>query len=404
MTETVCAAGSSTDKKKNEYKPGPVIMETGVPGVRLDFNSGVRLLLEESEGYHLRITDRDAMIVMYDADISSKYVETKKKYYIDYLVELWKDGHKVLTHSFDLKGRNVKICCPVGGVLGDVLAWFPYAEEFRKKHNCNVYCMVSKEHAEIFRPAYPMIRFVSEEETVPECYATYYMGAYKDPSYAPVDHRQAGLSGSIPYILGLELKEVRPVLTPCAERPIKEPYVCIAVQTTAQRKYWNNARGWDYTVDYLKKLGYRVLCIDRNRTNPIGDYRNEMPAGAEDFTGNLPLQQRIDLLGHADFFIGLSSGLSWLAWGAGTPVIMISGFSLPQTEFYTPYRVIQYHSCYGCWNDVTVEMLTKDKLYCPRHQGTKRMFECSRFITPEYVCKVIDRLMADYGLPGREGV
>ena len=157
-------------------------------------------------------------------------------------------------------------------------------------------------------------------------------------------------------------------------------------------------------MDYLKKLGYRVLCIDRNRTNPIGDYRNEMPAGAEDFTGNLPLQQRIDLLGHADFFIGLSSGLSWLAWGAGTPVIMISGFSLPQTEFYTPYRVIQYHSCYGCWNDVTVEMLTKDKLYCPRHQGTKRMYECSRFITPEYVCKVIDRLMADYGLPGREGV
>ena len=35
---------------------------------------------------------------------------------------------------------------------------------------------------------------------------------------------------------------------------------------------------------------------------------------AQDFTGDRPLQERIDLIKDADMFLGLSSGLSWLAW------------------------------------------------------------------------------------------
>ena len=120
--------------------------------------------------------------------------------------------------------------------------------------------------------------------------------------------------------------------------------------------------------------------------------------GAEDFTGQIPLQERIDLLYHADFFIGLSSGLSWVANGVGKPVIMISGFTLPFNEFKTPYRLINYHVCNGCWNDTTVTFDHHDFEWCPRHKGTERQFECSRFITPDAVCRMIDKLMADYGL------
>ncbi|MEJ0003708.1 MAG: hypothetical protein WDN30_09295 [Pararobbsia sp.] len=36
--------------------------------------------------------------------------------------------------------------------------------------------------------------------------------------------------------------------------------------------------------------------------------------------------ERARWLKHAAFFVGLSSGLSWLAWAAGTPVVLISGF------------------------------------------------------------------------------
>ena len=125
---------------------------------------------------------------------------------------------------------------------------------------------------------------------------------------------------------------------------------------------------------------------------------NIIPYGAEDFTGKLPLQERIDLLAQADFFVGLSSGLSWLANGVGIPVVLISGFTLPLNEFPTPYRVINYHVCNGCWNDTQIVFDHKDFEWCPRLKGTERQFECSRYITPEAVNKVIDRLMADHKL------
>ena len=384
------------------FDPGPLARETGLPGVKLDFNCGVRMLLPEGGKYRVRISDQDAGLVLFDSEVKPGFVGTKKKYYIRYLVELWKDGRKVLTHHMDPAGKKVRVCFPTGGVLGDVMAWFPYVEEFRKKHGCEMYCTISQIHADVFRPAYPDIHYVTTKDPIPDIYATYYLGAFTDSEYAPMDHRLSGLAQCAGLLLGLGAREIRPVLTPCARRPIPEPYVCIATQASGQRKYWNNPRGWDVTVDYLKSRGYRVLCIDRDRIRPEGGFENAMPAGAEDFTGDRPLQERIDLLGHADFFIGLSSGLSWLAWGSGTPVVMISGFTLPMTEFYTPYRVIQYQTCNGCWNDSRLEVNSLTRLYCPRHEGTERAYECSRYITPELVCRTIDRLMADYGLPGRK--
>lgn len=71
----------------------------------------------------------------------------------------------------------------------------------------------------------------------------------------------------------------------------------------------------------------------------LGFTWNHIPYGAEDFTGNLPLAERIALLRHADFFIGLGSGLSWLAWSCRIPVVLISGFSLPGYEFCNRSRL-----------------------------------------------------------------
>lgn len=109
------------------------------------------------------------------------------------------------------------------------------------------------------------------------------------------------------------------------------------------------------------------------------------------------------MLAHADFFVGLGSGLSWLAWGAGVPVILISGFSLPHSEFYTPYRVINFHVCNGCWTDSSEEFVHADFAWCPRHENTEREFECTRFISAGQVCQHIDRLMADYDLDPKAG-
>ena len=394
-----------SEKKYVSFNPGPVVRESGLPGVKLDFNYGARIVLPDDADYHVRLTDQDTSSILYEADARGAMITSTKKYYINFKVEIWKEGKLALTHNLDLKGKKVHIKFPVG-TLGDILAWFPYAEEFRKKHQCQVCCSMSEEIGQLFAPAYPDITFLPPDTFPPDCYATYYMGIFfpaDDRFHQPTDFRVIGLALNIPYILGLDVVERRPILTPSKKRPIKEPYVCIAAQATSHAKYWNNTRGWMETIDFLKALGYRVLCIDKEKVHGSGRHWHTIPYGCEDFTGSLPLQERVDMLAHADFFIGLSSGLAWLAWGAGTPVIMVSGFTLPYNEFYTPYRVINFHVCNGCWTDSSEEFKHADFGWCPRHAGTEREFECTRFISSGQVCQTIQRLMSDYKLDPKKG-
>ena len=209
----------------------------------------------------------------------------------------------------------------------------------------------------------------------------------------PVDFRYVGLHKTAAYILDVEPIESPPVLDiGDVKRIIKEPYVCIAVQSSTQCKYWNNPYGWHEIVKWLKELGYRVLCIDKDPVWGQGLNWNCIPNGAEDFTGDQPLLERAALLKYTDFFIGLSSGLTWVAWAAGTPTVMISGFTHPNNEFQTPYRVFNHHTCNSCWNDPKHIFDHFDFMWCPRHKGTDRQFECTRLITVDHVKSVIGKI------------
>ena len=80
---------------------------------------------------------------------------------------------------------------------------------------------------------------------------------------------------------------------------------------------------------------------------------------------------------------------------------MISGFTHPTNEFATPFRVINYHACNSCWNDVRVRFDHKDFLWCPRHKDTPRQFECTRLITVDQVKAVIAKVPG-FGTRGRK--
>ncbi len=129
-------------------------------------------------------------------------------------------------------------------------------------------------------------------------------------------------------------------------------------------------------IAFLKASGYRVICIDQKPVHGAGMVWNHIPHGAEDETGDRPLAERARWLRHAAFFVGLSSGLSWLAWAAGTPVVLISGFTHPTNEFATPYRVINWHACNSCWNDVRASLRPQGFPVVPaprRHAAPVRM-------------------------------
>ena len=372
----------------------------GPPGIRYDFNYGCRVKVEGA-GWRVRLLDRDADIVLYDAEVADALVSSTKRYYVNFRIEVFRDGALVFEHDMDLRGKKVYARLPIGTV-GDVIAWFPYVDEFRKQHQCEMYLSMGEWLWELFADAYPDLHFVrpaEEDAAASGFYASYFLGIFfpsSDRTHQPVDFRLSGLQRTIAYLLGVPAQECRPrVGIRDTARRIAEPYVCIAAQASSQSKYWNNPAGWYETVKFLKSQGYRVLCIDRDATAGQGLHWNHIPYGAEDFTGNLPLQERASLLLHAEFFVGLSSGLSWLAWAVGTPVVMVSGFTHPQNEFDTPYRVINYHACNSCWNDTSIEFDNRNYLWCPRHAGTERQFECTRLITSAQVIGAIKRVIAD---------
>jgi len=389
------------------------VVDAGVPtrqgptGVRFDFNYGARVKVD-GPGWRVKLIDREAGHVLYDAAVEDALVTSTKRYYVNFRIEVRHQEQLVFEHDFDLRGQNVYFRLPVG-TLGDILAWFPYVEAFRLQHRCKVYLSMNPAIWSLFKDAYPELQFVQPEDEAArrsEFYASYYLGIFfpaTDRTHQPTDFRVSGLQKTIPHLLGLQPIERRAqIVVEDQARPIAEPYVCIASQASTQCKYWNHPTGWFDVVHYLKEQGYRVLCIDQKHAHGTGNNWNLIPYGAENFTGDLPLQQRANLLQHADFFVGLSSGLSWLAWTLEKPVVMVSGFTHPANEFFTPYRVIDYHACNSCWNDTNIEFDHHDFMWCPRHAGTERQFECTRLITPKQVITAIDRLMHDHHLDPRQ--
>jgi autotransporter strand-loop-strand O-heptosyltransferase len=379
----------------------PVI--EGPRGLRFDFNEGARVWLpSRSAGlWRVRLSDAGTGNTLYETSLGGGMVMSAKKWFFRCRVEVFDGDEPVLDHSYDARGRDVLIRFHIG-TLGDPIAWFPAAAAFAAEQGCRLTCCMSPLLIPLFRDAYPHIRFVTPAEADDRPYYAIYklMMFFGDHErlWNTCEGRTLSLQENAAYILGVPPRERRPILSlPDETRPIAEPYVCIATQATGQAKYWNNPDGWDETVAFLKGLGLRVICIDQKPVNAVGQIRNAIPRAAEDETGDRPLVERARWLRHATLFVGLSSGLSWLAWAAGAPVVMISGFTHPRNEFATPYRVINWHTCNSCWNDDTAPFDAADRadfLWCPRHKDTPRMFECSRLITAHHVISTIRRVPA----------
>ena len=381
---------------------GEIAVQTDIEGLRFDFNLGARIMVPKGK-WRVRIIDLSTATIVYDQTISDISVASRKRYYVPWLIEVFDEqGKLVFRHQYDPKGKKI-LLKNVSDALGDSIAWIPYAREFKKKHHCEIYYAMSPVVAELLKHDYPDINFIGPDDRPTDIYASYYLGCFSpchDRDCQPSSWHVLGLQRNVASILDLPRVEINPRLTPTSkERIIKEPYVCIAAQASSQAKYWNNPIGWMDVNKFLTDLGYRVLCIDKDRAYGKGYNPNRMPWGAEDFTGAHPLQERVNLLQYADFFIGLSSGVSWLAWAAGVPVIMISGFSLPELEFANPYRVINTNVCTGCFNDDAFDFEHGNFFWCPRNSDDKdREFECTRAISPTQVINTIKRLMQDFKL------
>lgn len=404
---------------------GEARFAAGVDGIQYDFNLGGRVQVPSNE-YKVQFIDLDLNeeipfreTVVHKVLYDEKMCNTNIIYHKHIGIRVSKNGQEIWRHDFNAKGKNVHIEMLHTRTIGDNICFMPAVEEFRRQHGCEVYVTIHKMYAEIFAPSFKEIHFIPSDYFVDETefntniweqlpkdiYATYYLevGYPAVPSAQKIDLRLSGMVQNCANILGVDYQnEFWPRLLPSehsAEKNIiKEPYVCIGMKGSKQCKDWNNPKGWGDVVRFLKAKGFRVLCIDGEDITKDMHYQDIIEAGCEEFTGMLPLQERIDLLHNAKFFMGVGSGLSWLAWAAGIPVVMISGFSLPHSEFYTPYRVINTEVCHGCWSEMRYKYQPCQYTPCPVHAGTSRQWECTTSITSEMVLEKVKRLLKDYNL------
>lgn len=326
---------------------------------------------------------------------NNMWTRLNRRYYTDWKVLVFNGvGLKIYEKDINLHDKRVYIALGSKS-LGDTLAWVPYLEEFRKKHSCEL--IVSTFLNDLFIEQYPDITFVKPGQTVDNIYAMYEVGWYYndegdiDYNRVPNNFRTQPLQKTASDILGLDYKEVRPKLK-LKESITPSKKVGIAIHGTAQSKYWNNENGWQEVVDYLKNLGYKVILYSIENDGYMGNYH---PKGIKQFPKS-SLQDVIYDMQTCEFFIGIGSGLSWLAWSVGIPVVLISGFSEAYTETkQNTYRVINKNVCTGCFNSHKLD--AGDWNWCPINKNTNKQFECTKTITAKHVISKIKQIDFDWG-------
>ena len=370
---------------------GGITGETGIPGLRMDFNTGLRLQLPAGN-WHVRISDYDTERIFFDEPASETILLSLENYYVHWQVDIYEGGEPVFSHLFDPCGQTVCFVAMDDCALGDAVAFLPYIAAFREKYDaCRLVCHVPQYLRGITHRYYPWLPLA--DHVPDDTYATYFFNTGLDNfTTLPIDGRTIPLHHVGMLTLGLARPAPRLPWKPAA-REISSPYVCVNVQASTPTKGWIYPDGWNIVCRRLKSMGYRVLCIDKEARHEQYGVTIVRPDEAEDFTGPRPLEERADLLSHADFLIGLSSGLSWLANSVGCPVIMIGGFSQYWYEFPEAYRVYNRFVCHGCLNDVRANYFQNT---CPRHAANAPDFlECSRSISPRQVMQAIEQLLDD---------
>ena len=322
----------------------------------------VEILDSNESEYSVEFYDASTEELVHKSVISQNcWSRASRQWYTDWkiIVRDHRSGETVHESRLDLRGKRVFICFESSS-LGDTLAWIPYAEEFRKKHNCKV--LVSTFHNYLFKDAYSEIEFLERGISADNVIATYRLGWFYhqdsedfDVHRNPQDPKSQEMQKTASDILGLEYRQIRPcIYKPNMPSTIEGKYVCIGIHSTSQAKYWNYQNGWQEIVDHLNSEGYKVVLITKESGTYMG---NVPPMGIIDKTAIYPLIDRINDLQHAEFYIGLGSGLSWLAWAVKTPVVLISGFSEPMTEFQC---LFSWHSNFECFTNLS--QLLKKKL------------------------------------------
>lgn len=277
--------------------------------------------------------------------------------------------------------------------LGDSIIAMPYISKYQKDQECDLYVKINKKFYFLFKETYPNLKFTDNKEGFDEIILIRYW--FKK-------NIQEGFAIDLGYKNWEYIKPSLKILP--KSRPIKNKYVVLGIHSTQQLKYWNHPDGkisqklspnWNRLCAMLRKKGYTPIIVERDELFGVDPYWNGLPKKANKKIG-ISLEETINYIQHAEFFIGLSSGLTWLAHALGTKVVMISNFTEDWHEIplkYPDYKRITNKSvCHGCFAKANTEYEydPSNWYWCPKHENTPRQFECHTSITPDMVMEQIN--------------
>lgn len=314
--------------------------------------------------------------IHYRADLGKgMWMKIDVRYIGNFFVEA-RNNKGVLKHRISflqhIKGKRIFIAFGSSS-LGDNIAWMPYCLEFKKKYQCEVIVSTFKNF--LFESVYPELEFVEPGAVVDNIVAMPELGWHWDKNKEPVNPITIPLQKSACTILHLPYKEMRPRIIDVPGVLLEdEKYVCISTKSTSECKHWDK---WPQLISRLKDDGYRVIELSKE----ANDY------GAEKLE-DTSLESVINHLRGCEFYIGLSSGISWLAWAVEAKVVMIANFTTSDHEFEC-IRVENRSVCNGCWNNPKFKFDKGNWNWCPEHEDTPRQFECHKSISVDDVIKVL---------------
>jgi autotransporter strand-loop-strand O-heptosyltransferase len=279
--------------------------------------------------------------------------------------------------------------------IGDTIASTPYVSEYQKRHNVNVIFNINDPFIFLLNESYENVKFVGRNDIVEydeKISIDYVFNKSIQGGYA----EQLGFENP-PYI--------RPVVSiPELLRPIKNKYIALGVHSTCQVKYWNHPNGlksqgdatnWNELSSILRKRGYTPVTVEKDEMYGVPPFYNGIPSKSNKQVGKTILEAA-NIINHSEFYIGLSSGMSWIAHALGKKVVMISNFTEDWNEFDLSLddyiRITDKSVCHGCWNKINVDFeFNKDDWYwCPLHKDTERQFECHKSISVSDVMEKIE--------------
>jgi len=324
----------------------------------------------------------DGAKLVYNSTIgTNNWVRLNREYYTEWTTLITKasTGEQVYKETLNLYNKRVYIAFDSSS-LGDTIAWIPYVLEFKKKHGCKVIVSTFKNF--LFEDVYPELEFVKPGTEVENVYAMYKIGWFYNENKEPVLPNTIPLQKAATNILGLPYEEIVPRIKKDWGNVIEgQEYVTIATNSTAGCKFWTR-EGWQEVINFLHDKGYKVINTSIE-DNPFDNCEK---------ISDTSIEYTIDCIRQSTFFIGLSSGLSWLAWAIGVPVVMISNFTEADHEF-SCLRVVDTSLCHGCWNNPNHKFDRGDWDWCPEHKNTPRHFECHRGIPASKVIDVVSTVL-----------